>query len=489
MSTQDVIRGLFALLFSGIIAWNVYSRSVEEDEPQPEDSKRQRYLPYGSGILLPLLILVLLVMGLVYYGPQEALRLTLSVCFTIFVQITLYYLLLLPALPLLRRHFSARACAALWILPNFLYVTQQQALAQSRPLVVVSASGALVWGVFWVWLAGALVFFLWKIIAHLRFRSKLLRGAQGALDPEILAVWEQELAAANVKKPKFRLVISPNTTTPLSVGLFQRTIRVVLPRRPYSKEELALVFRHELVHIGREDAWNKFFLLFCTALCWFNPLMWVAMKKSAEDLELSCDETVLLEADGDTRARYARLLLDTAGDAQGFTTCLSASASSLRYRLKSIVRPSKKWAGGLMLGLVFFVLCMSCGYAALAWDAGTGREIIYQSQDPQHYTLSYVTRQEDGETAYPKCTDPQALAAYLSQLPMEYLTGNYTFEEEERALFLLYEADGSVMGVTLWDHAAKVVPLDEEDRSSGYYLPQATDWAYLDSLLAFDPEG
>ena len=52
MSSQDVMRGIFALIISGIIAWNVYSRSVEEEEPEPEDSKRQRYLPYGSGTLL-----------------------------------------------------------------------------------------------------------------------------------------------------------------------------------------------------------------------------------------------------------------------------------------------------------------------------------------------------------------------------------------------------------------------------------------------------
>ena len=489
MSSQDVMRGIFALIISGIIAWNVYSRSVEEEEPEPEDSKRQRYLPYGSGTLLPLMFLILLGMGLVYYGPREALRLTLSVCFTIFAQITLYYLLLLPALPLLRRRFSARACAALWILPNFLYITQQEVMAQSRPLVVVSAPEALVWGLFWVWLVGALAFFLWKMIVHLRFRARLLRGSQAVQDQEVLAVWDQELAAANVRKPKFRLVTSPNTATPLSVGLFQRTIRVVLPQRPYTREELSLIFRHELVHIGREDAWNKFFLLFCTALCWFNPLMWVAMKKSAEDLELSCDETVLLEADQDTRSRYARLLLDTAGDARGFTTCLSASASSLRYRLRSIVHPPKKWAGGLLLGLVFFVLCMSCGFAALAWEAGTGAEIIFQSRDPQGYALNYVTRREGNETTYPRCTDPQAMADYLSRLSMEYLTGSYTYGEEDRELFLLYEADGQVMGVTLWDHAAKVVPLREEEEGGGYYLPQATDWAYLDSLLEFDPEG
>ena len=459
MSTQDVIRGLFALILGGGVAWVVYSRQDWTEGELPEDSRCQRYNSYLWGGLLPCFFLFLVGMGLASYGVQMTARMAFSLFVTIFLQITVYYLVLISLLPLLRRHFSARACAMLWMLPNYLYLTLNSPMARSRPGVVLSLPGALVRGLFVVWLIGALVFLLWKIASHLHFRANLLRGAQAVQDPEVLAVWEQELTAANVRKPKFRLVTSSNTTTPLSVGLFQRTIRVVLPQRSYAKEDLALIFRHELVHIGREDAWNKFFLLFCTALCWFNPLMWMAMKKSAEDLELSCDETVLLEAGGDTRRRYAHLLLNTAGDERGFTTCLSASATSLRYRLKSVVQPGKKWTGGILLGLVVFGLCMSAGYVALAWEAGTGAEIIFQTRDPQGYALNYITRREGGETAYPRCTNPRAMADYLAQLPMEYLAGNYTFDEEERELFLLYEAEGEVMGVTLWDHAAKVVPL------------------------------
>ena len=45
-------------------------------------------------------------------------------------------------------------------------------------------------------------------------------------------------------------------------------------------------------------------------------------------------ETVLLDADSSVKRQYAGLLLKTAGDERGFTTCLSASAGALRYRLK-----------------------------------------------------------------------------------------------------------------------------------------------------------
>ena len=81
--------------------------------------------------------------------------------------------------------------------------------------------------------------------------------------------------------------------------------RVVLPLRAYTPDELHLIFRHEMIHICRGDSVSKFFLTFCTALCWFNPLMWRAMRNSAEDMELSCDESVLQEADSATRRESA----------------------------------------------------------------------------------------------------------------------------------------------------------------------------------------
>ena len=73
------------------------------------------------------------------------------------------------------------------------------------------------------------------------------------------------------------------------------------------------------------------------ALGWFHPLVWLAVKKAEEDLELSCDEIVLKDADLSTRKKYAELLLSIAGDGRGYTTCLSASAKTLSYRLKATV--------------------------------------------------------------------------------------------------------------------------------------------------------
>lgn len=482
MNMDLFVKGLMALILSGVLAWTVYDRS-----DGGLDGDRQRYLPCISGQLLPACIAALVVCELVFYGRRDALRITVSFCFGVFLHICLYYLLLMPALPLLRRHISARSCAVLWMIPNYLYITQMSYMSLPAPRWVVEVPTALVRTLLGVWLAGFLAVLGWKIVSHLIFRARILRRAVPVTDPAALEAWRREVEDARFDKPKFKLVTSPDVRTPLSVGLFARSVRVVLPERDYTPEELALVFHHELVHIGREDAWSKFFLVFCTAVCWFNPLMWIAMRKSAEDLELSCDETVLLGAGEDAKRRYASLLLKTAGDERGFTTCLSASAGALRYRLKSVVDPGKKRSGALAVGLAFFLLCMSCGYVALAYGEDTGAELIYQSRETEQYALRDV--RWDGDPFYTVlvCPDEAGLHRALSSLRMEQIAGNYSFQTEDKTLCLLLNAPEGTLGVRFSDRFVKLTELWGKANTQYYYLPDGTGWEALGKFILEPP--
>lgn len=476
MTIELLMKGTFAMIYSIVMAWVV----VDRDPVGSVDNSRQRYLPYIPGNLLPVCVLTYMVCLLTFAGIGTAARMTLAFCFSVFLHICLYDFLLMPALPFLRRHISARACAMLWMIPNYLYLTQMNYMRLPAPRWVVEAPSALVGVLLAVWLAGFLAVLGWKIVSHLVFRARILREAAPVTDLAVLAVWSQEMEAARFKNPKFELVMSPAVSTPLSVGLFARSVRVVLPRREYTGGELALLFRHELVHIGRGDAWNKFFLVFCTAMCWFNPLMWLAMRRSSEDLELSCDETVLLDCDGGVKRQYAALLLKTAGDERGFTTCLSASADALRYRLKSVVKPKEKHSGALAVGLVFFLLCMSCGYVALAYGGDTGAELLYHSRPPEQYTLYSVNW--DGGSAGDVPADPAALHRYLSTLRMQHIGGNYSFDEGDRALDLVFDAPDGMFVVTLSDRFIWLTPLGRAV-SEYYYLPDGTDWNALNLYI------
>ena len=485
MSTELIIRGIFVAIISLMVAWKVFTTYDWEIGTESEDTEGTGYSPFISGSLLPAILLIMVCFAIFKYGAEKAAEMTLSLCFGIFLHISLYYLLLVPLLPLLRKHITARACALLWMIPNYLYFTLQAGMQVSEPLWVIRAPGKVVWILFYIWLAGFTLVMGYHVVSHLAFRSQLLKHAEPVTDSAVLELWQQELARVGIRSKRMKLVASAETATPLSIGLFRFTTKVFLPTRSYDPEELTLILRHELVHISREDAWSKFFLLFCTAMCWFNPFMWISMRKCADDLELSCDETVLLKADEATRRKYASLILNTAGNERGFTTCLSASATALRYRLGSIMKPQKQASGALVMLVVVFTLFMSCGYMALSYDSTTGAEVFIQSEVFEASALKRIVLDNETSTVRLTCTNQDALHEYLKTLQLETITGNFSGESKGQQLTLTYEVPGKgLYHIKLSDSFLKI----EEHalkhyETSYYYLPEVLNWEYLNTLL------
>ena len=92
MSTEVLLKGFFAVILGCIFAWTVFHRHSEEAVPEPEDGRRQRYLPYVPGMLLPLFLLVYIGLTLVVYGGIAAFQAAISMCFGIFLHISIYYI-------------------------------------------------------------------------------------------------------------------------------------------------------------------------------------------------------------------------------------------------------------------------------------------------------------------------------------------------------------------------------------------------------------
>lgn len=485
---------LYAIVIFGIAAWSFYTQG----ERETGDRKLRRG---GSTYLLePLLLpefslLLTLMLPLVRRSEQIQQRVA-GVLITAVLILCVYYALLLCALPLLRRCVSPRACAALYVLPTFLYLLCNFLnLPSGLPPVVLTLPKRWLRWLIPVWLGGFLLILLWQVCSHIRFRRALLKGAQLVDEGEVYRRWRNMQMHSRFKRV-IPLMVTPNTSTPLTIGLFGRTMRLVLPHLNYTSEELELIFSHELRHIQRADTRTKALLSFCTALCWFDPLMWLSRRRVAEDLELSCDELVLYQATDRTRAQYAALLLNTAGDGRGYTTCLSAAASSLRYRLKRVVKPASRPSGALLVGLVLGALVLSTGCVVLADSPGTvGEQIL--SQVPEGSAIDHLYFNSNAYHYGRPCRwDEDALIGYLSSLTVRQIYSRdctpSVVSEGSYELGVIYTTseNGEITTrttVELYENGTlcAYLPFDDVYRVT-YVVADEIDWDYLLSLLEFE---
>ena len=85
MSSEFVLKGIFAGIFSVAFAWIVFSRNERE---MGSENEGQRYLPMVSGAILPTFLLTIIVMELMIDGTALAARAMLSMGASIFLHIS-----------------------------------------------------------------------------------------------------------------------------------------------------------------------------------------------------------------------------------------------------------------------------------------------------------------------------------------------------------------------------------------------------------------
>ena len=483
---------LFLAVFAGCcIAWAYFKRGELETSPVREKNIRSTALI--DPLILPAYLLFFSAVLFLFFRDSQPIMNRLTGLFLeLLLIINVYYILLLCLLPLLRRWFSPRACAVLWILPNFLYLlVNLYNLDDTSPLLVLTLPRRLLTPLGLIWLAGFTLVLLWQILSHLRYRHLLLKNAVTVENREILSCWEAEQRRRDVKHP-IPVVVSPLTHTPLTIGLFNKTQRLVLPHTNYTPEELELIFTHEARHIQRCDTRTKAFLGFCTAMGWFNPFLWISRRKVSDDLELSCDELVMHEADESKRRLYANLLLNTVDSSRGYTTCLSAAASTMRYRLKHIIKPQTRLTGTILVGLVLFALMLGGSTIALADSPGTVQTLIFdQALDDGYIDHTYFRDGDFRRNA--DRHDEAALTEYLSSLSIRPVyAGTFSDSHQHQRIFEVgyaHEESGEVVGrtsITLCDDVLYAfIPFDDLGQLT-YAVDEEIDWDYLASLMEFD---
>jgi beta-lactamase regulating signal transducer with metallopeptidase domain len=155
--------------------------------------------------------------------------------------------------------------------------------------------------------------------------------------------------------------LSEKVTSPAVYGIIRP--KIILPTS-YKDRDIELILQHEKMHIsGLDNLWRMIAFLI-SAVHWFNPFSWLFLKAFLADLELSCDERVLVKLGAERSKEYASALLECK---QGATVFASAfGGARIRTRIENILSFRKlTW-----ISLVAFIALISVICYVLLTNAG-----------------------------------------------------------------------------------------------------------------------
>jgi len=217
-----------------------------------------------------------------------------------------------------------------------------------------------------IWLTGTLVALI-PLVIGLIGNVRLRLRSQSLVDTE----WQTLVTMLSDRlglRRTVTLLLGGAQQMPMTFGLARPC--VVLPSTAigWSDERRQVVLLHELAHIKRCDVPLQLVARLATAVYWFHPLVWYALRQMRYEREQACDDCVL-EA-GQQAPDYASELLEIARAHRRSSPLLSAALSmarpsQLEGRLLAVLdmhrrrnQVSRSAAGQLILVALLLVACV-----------------------------------------------------------------------------------------------------------------------------------
>jgi beta-lactamase regulating signal transducer with metallopeptidase domain len=311
----------------------------------------------------------------------------------------LVWLLCLAALLLLPLLAALLPAVALPILPS---EAEAAAPVAAGPVQIAPATAEpsrtpfpLVWAIY------ALV--ATAIVARLLLGRWLLGSHWRRADSNaaFVGILEQLKARFGIGR-QVELRLSRDPAMPITWGMANPRILLPADAASWPEERRRLVLLHELAHVARYDSPVRLAAALACALYWFQPAIWLAVRKLRIEQEHAADDLVL-EAGAGARS-YAFSLLEVAGGRSppmmGQLYAAMAGPSELERRLKAIVAPRARGGPG---GLFAAITIAAASASALL--AATAMPVAASAGDAAAMSLAEPARAETPVAA----PDPVAL--------------------------------------------------------------------------------
>lgn len=183
-----------------------------------------------------------------------------------------------------------------------------------------------------IWIAGMIVLLLYGILSYFKCRKMTVQAVHMEGN-----IWECD-----------------HLTTPFVLGIVRP--RIYIPFH-LSAEEKPYILAHETYHIRRGDPIVRLLAFVLLTFYWINPFVWIAYFLMIRDMEMSCDEAVLLQLGTQIRKAYSNSLLTFAtGRKQVTFSPLAFGESDTSGRIKNILDFKKPKVWGSLLAILAVIL-------------------------------------------------------------------------------------------------------------------------------------
>ena len=244
----------------------------------------------------------------------------------------------------------------------------------------------------YLWLAGAIAYFAFRMGAYTLFTVRMKRELRSA-DGRVLRIYETLCTQLNIKRVP-RLYVSRVPVSPMLYGYISP--RIVIPDLEFADEEkICQMLIHELIHHRRGDIYVKLLCTAAIAVHWFNPAAYVATARCVSAMELACDEAVVRTMNESSRARYGETLLEIVrrcADVRtsSMTTGMNSRRSNVKERIMNILDTNKKKRGITIVAAVLCICMIAGGVVGCAVGDNTEKPDTPVTDNATYYVPEYM---------------------------------------------------------------------------------------------------
>lgn len=285
-------------------------------------------------------------------------------------------------------------------------ILQEQLEASLHPYIIV-------WGI------GMIVCALFFVISYFKCRREFRESLP--IKNDFLKKW---IAEHKLTRP-IEIRQSSRISTPLTYGIFNPIILMPKNTKWDNIQQIEYILTHEFIHIRRFDAATKLFLTAALCIHWFNPLVWAMYILSNRDVELSCDETVILLFGDTTKSAYARTLISMEEKRNSLIPLSNNfSRNAIEERITAIMKTKKITVGAIIISVVVFAII-----AILFATSAQNNEMIFVNDRlyiSSHKDVSEMVAYEAEQSEYDSPYIGEIKSAVSkSKTPEEELQSNF----------------------------------------------------------------